>query len=129
MGTEYKKLRNQVLEKTNGKCWYCGKKLTIKAIVSSPVYAKQDTTAYFSIDHIDPQFRNGSDDLHNLVPSCRSCNSSKKYKTLEDYREWLQWKDIGRFTESQIVWLQSHGIEIPEPSKIEFYFEKLELKP
>lgn len=33
-------------------------------------------------DHVLPLARGGSDDIENIVPACRSCNSSKNAKTL-----------------------------------------------
>ena len=38
-----------------------------------------------SVDHIIPQHHGGTDELLNLVPSCKRCNSSKGKKDLNDY--------------------------------------------
>ena len=38
-----------------------------------------------SIDHMTPLTRGGSNDPDNLVPACRSCNSSKHDKTVLEY--------------------------------------------
>lgn len=40
----------------------------------------------YAIDHIYPVSRGGSNDIDNLTMSCRSCNSSKSDKILDD--EW-----------------------------------------
>ena len=37
------------------------------------------------VDHIVPKSKGGTDDANNLVPSCKSCNSSKKDKDLVDF--------------------------------------------
>lgn len=55
--------RATVWDTTGGKCWYCG-------IQTNPF---RD----FTIDHVVPVSKGGSDDLANLVPCCRSCNSRK----------------------------------------------------
>ena len=39
-----------------------------------------------SIDHVVPLSRGGKHEIENLLPACRSCNSSKGAKLLE---EWL----------------------------------------
>lgn len=63
--------REDVLRKTNGKCVYCGVLLSLTA---------GDPTS-FEPDHVLPVVEGGSDDMANLVPSCRSCNRKKRSKT------------------------------------------------
>ncbi len=65
-----KDLRRLVLERDNFKCVYCG-----------------DEKGPFEADHVIPRAKGGLDVLNNLVCACRSCNRSKKDKTLE---EWLE---------------------------------------
>jgi HNH endonuclease len=76
-------LRAQVWAKTDGHCWYCGKKM--------------NPWNDFTIEHMDPSSRGGCDDLGNLVPACQSCNSRKHRKTVEEYRAYLHEKKIVRF--------------------------------
>lgn len=56
-------VRAAVWDMTDGKCWYCG-------IQTNPF---RD----FTIDHVMPLVKGGSDSLDNLVPCCKSCNSRK----------------------------------------------------
>lgn len=64
--------RSAVLAKTSGKCVYCGVILSTKG-------GRPDS---YEPDHVLPVKEGGSDDVANLVPSCRSCNSKKRAKTL-----------------------------------------------
>ena len=127
MQVPYKKqggeIRQAVWDKTGGLCWYCGKEL-----IPSVVYQKgMDTTNFFHVDHVNARCKGGVDDLDNLVPACRSCNSSKRYKSVEEWRHYLTWLSIGEFSESQIEWLRKHGIEVPQPPPVVFYFETIGL--
>ena len=38
-----------------------------------------------TLDHVMPRSRGGSDEVENLVPACRSCNSSKGARTPEEW--------------------------------------------
>lgn len=50
------------------RCYYCGKQgLTLTR------------------DHVQPLARGGSDDIDNIVPACRSCNSSKARLTVDEF--------------------------------------------
>lgn len=49
------------------------------------------TTERLTIDHMIPLSRGGTDDIENIVPACRSCNSKKHDKTAEEFLE-----DTGR---------------------------------
>lgn len=55
--------RATVWDMTGGACWYCD-------IQTNPF---RD----FTIDHVIPVSKGGTDDLANLVPCCKSCNSKK----------------------------------------------------
>jgi len=108
--------------KSGGLCWYCGTQtdMNINPGVGGAIVSKK-----FTIDHIEPRRYGGNDDLDNLVPACWSCNCSKHRKNVEEFREMLRWRGIGRFTAQQVTWLRNHGIELPEPPEIVFYFEKI----
>jgi hypothetical protein len=103
------KLKKQAIwNKTGGRCWFCGQELT-----------------QMQIDHAVPRVKGGTHDLDNLLPACRPCNTTKKDKTIEEYRTYLQWQlvDTTPFTQSQIEYLASRGIEIPEPARLLFWGE------
>lgn len=72
MGTDQ---RAQVWAKTDGHCWYCGKQM--------------NPWDDFTVDHMDSRKQGGGDELPNLIPACKSCNSRKHAKTVEEYRGYL----------------------------------------
>lgn len=102
--------RQTVFEKTGGHCWYCGAKLDAAA---------------FDIDHATPKSRGGNSGLSNLLPACCRCNRSKRDKTVEEYRTWLEWCSVGcePFTVNQIAWLRSNNVFLPKPDHYFFWGE------
>lgn len=80
-----KTVREQVFRKNNGRCAICGQPLDMD---------------FFSIDHIFPLERGGTDDLPNLQPACCLCNAAKSNQTHDEFigRLWMwlayNWKDI-----------------------------------
>lgn len=66
--TAWRALRQEVFERDGWQCTYCG--------------SVEDPT----IDHIVPLIRGGTNDMDNLTPACRSCNSSKGDKLLNEWR-------------------------------------------
>lgn len=65
----------------SGPCVYCGKKAT-------------------EVDHVRPLSRGGIEHGANLVPACKSCNSAKKDRLLN---EWDEVKIARAVTKSRIV--------------------------
>lgn len=58
------------------------KKLGITSVGSNCVYCGKPAN---TVDHIIPKSKGGQDTDWNLVPSCKSCNSSKKDKSLAEF--------------------------------------------
>lgn len=117
MSKEYSKKRLElVFEKTQGRCAYCGKELSDDA----------------TIDHVIPRSKGGSNSLDNLLPSCRSCNTSKGVKSLEEFRFWRTFKvnNTPTFTTEQLLYL-STKVELSKlfPPLIKFYFETMQILP
>jgi 5-methylcytosine-specific restriction endonuclease McrA len=56
-----------LVEQFNGCCAYCGKPGT-------------------TIDHVVPLSKGGRDEIANVLPACKPCNSSKNNR---DLSEWL----------------------------------------
>jgi len=65
-----KQLRQQIIERDGLTCFYCKKELCEKEV---------------AIDHVKPYSKHGETSLDNLVVSCKSCNSKKHTKDVEDF--------------------------------------------
>lgn len=113
-------LRERVYRKTNGKCFYCGKGLTLNG------FQRKDR---MTIDHMVPRSRGGNGYYHNLVPCCKRCNRVKgDTKDLEQFRfeltmDHFQKKFRIRFTQKHIHFL-SNVVKVRLPIKhFVFHFE------
>jgi hypothetical protein len=66
------------------------------------------------------------DTIENMLPACRSCNNYKSTLTIEKFRKSIErWPDVlsnGNTTYRNAV---RFGMAIPNPHKVEFYFEKI----
>lgn len=82
-------MRSFVFGKTNGHCVYCGVQI--------------DPFLTFHIDHLHPISRGGSNDPDNLLPACKSCNSSKSARSIEEFR---------RQRGGGLFWFEREGIEL-----------------
>lgn len=61
--------RNNVYLRDNGKCQYCGRKVTRDA---------------FTYEHVIPRFKGGKTTWENVVVACVSCNQRKAHRTPEE---------------------------------------------
>jgi len=62
---------NYIYDKTGGYCYYCGKKIDWSN------YGAHGEKGAWTVDHMLPVSRGGTDHMNNLVPACIPCNSSK----------------------------------------------------
>lgn len=76
--------RRIILDKTGGKCAYCG------------IDLDPDT---FHADHAQSSFNGGSDDTDNLLPACFLCNPRKNHRDVDEFREWVKGHMIQRAQE------------------------------
>lgn len=65
-----------VCQKYNNSCIYCG------------------SSERITIEHRQPISLGGNNSFHNLAPACLSCNSGKRNKTENQYREWRRAKGL-----------------------------------
>lgn len=81
-----RKLRMEVIERDGNACVYCGR----MGGVLSQTDVKAD--GYMHIDHVIPVAQGGSNDISNLVCSCRRCNLEKGDRTPDE--AGMQWPVI-----------------------------------
>jgi len=65
----------QVWNRTNGKCYFCQKSLG----------KLQNRHGRWEMEHIQPISKGGTNDLHNIVASCCSCNRKKGTKSVQEF--------------------------------------------
>ena len=111
-----KKVREAVYQKYNGHCAYCGREIAYKDM---------------QVDHFYPLRAwgiedAGTDDISNLMPSCRMCNHYKRANSLETFRRYI--KEIPRkLRQNYIYKVGSVYGNVEEHEKpIKFYFEQQE---
>ena len=111
-----KKIREQVYNKYDGHCAYCGRKINYKDM---------------QIDHFIPQRRwsaEQSNDISNLMPSCRSCNHYKRAHSLETFRRYI-FEIPKKLKENYIYKIGLiYGNVIENEHPIKFYYEECEEK-
>ena len=105
-----KKIREQVYQKCNGHCAYCGCELEYKDM---------------QVDHVKSVYwYSGTNDIDNLLPSCRMCNFYKSTFTLDEFRKNLEALHE-RLRKTFIYRLAlKYGLVEENRKKIKFYFER-----
>jgi hypothetical protein len=121
--------KEAVWNKSGGICWYCG--IQTKRMKIEHVQIGDETKGkylnQFCSDHIIPLSRGGSNEIDNLVPSCRKCNSRKGIKTLDEFRYRQAWRFLVGFvfSKKQLMYLRSIGVVLPPLEKsFKFWFEE-----
>lgn len=107
-----KDIRRKVYEKIDGHCAYCGCELEYKDM---------------QVDHVKSLYwYNGTNDLDNLMPSCRSCNHYKSTQSVESMRENLSLipQRLTRDNASFRLALK-YGLIAINKKPVKFYFERM----
>jgi len=114
-----KKKRHIIHDKFGGHCAYCGKKIAYEDM---------------QVDHKVPIYRGygtlvgverGTDDIDNLMPSCRSCNFRKGTMSVEQFRNELVKQCEGIVKRSfQVRQSIDYGLIKVDIHPITFYYEK-----
>ena len=110
----------EIYTKYSGKCSYCGCDISLEN---------------FHIDHIKPlnrgvpqtiNERKIKNNINNLTPSCKRCNSSKKNMPLEVWRESLWYGARERLrNDAKFMILLNMGSIVIIMTPVVFHFESL----
>lgn len=108
-----KKTRLAVYKKFDGHCAYCGREIAYKDM---------------QVDHFQPLRAwgiddAGTDDISNLMPSCRMCNHYKRANSLETFRRYIQ--EIPKKLHDNYIYKVGvvYGNVIENEKPIKFHFE------
>ena len=114
-----------VFDKSSGRCWYCGKALSIDSRYATV------TRDSFAIDHFIPIHAGGPDTIDNLVPACCACNCQNGRHDIEHMRDQCTRRDAGcpPFNRAQIAYLKRRGFDLMALPRHVFWFEKNEVFP
>ena len=115
-----KKVREEVYNKTNGKCAYCGCELPKRWHIDHVVPVERDfTTKKYT--------GNGTDAIDNLLPACPSCNIFKSCGSLQQFRESIRhtYSTVATSGTTTFLIAERFGVVERYVIDVEFYFEKL----
>jgi 5-methylcytosine-specific restriction endonuclease McrA len=70
-----KSKREQIYNKYNGRCAYCGQKIEYKDM---------------QVDHIRAKYLGGEDSIDNYMPSCKACNFYKSTLDIESFKKRIE---------------------------------------
>ena len=101
--------RQEIYQKYNGHCAYCGREIAFRDM---------------QVDHLIPKANGGTDDMDNLMPSCRSCNHYKRAETLESFRRMIETIPVKLGKREYIFKVgMTYGFWNDKKRKVKFYFE------
>jgi 5-methylcytosine-specific restriction endonuclease McrA len=111
-----KAIREQVYNKYDGRCAYCGNKLDYKDMQVDhiiPISAKWINKPYLA------------NNINNLMPSCRVCNNWKSNLSVEEFRKSLQnqLNILNRDSSHFRIACKYELLRIIEDKPIIFYYE------
>lgn len=109
------KTRQKVYQKYDGHCAYCGREIDYKDM---------------QVDHFQPLRAwgiedSGTDNLSNLMPSCRMCNHYKRANSIETFRRYIS--EIPKKLRENYIYKVGvvYGNVTENEKPIVFYYEKV----
>jgi 5-methylcytosine-specific restriction endonuclease McrA len=124
-----KKTREQVFNKCNGKCAYCGNPLE-KGWHVDHFEAKRRINEWDSekrkFIYTGNDYNEAKDHIGNYMPSCASCNINKHSMSLEEFRDLIQnFVNSLNKTSVQYKIAKRYGLLQETPKPVVFYFETI----
>jgi hypothetical protein len=114
------KFRQDVFDKSQGNCWYCGVILAKGWHVDHfyPVVRVGDAMLYPELDTID-----------NMVPSCPQCNMMKSSMPIESFRSTITEfvTSLNKY-KTQYKFAKKYGLVLEVDKPVTFFFEVRGLK-
>jgi 5-methylcytosine-specific restriction endonuclease McrA len=104
--------REEVYQKYDGHCAYCGRKVDYEDM---------------QVDHFTPRNIGGTNDMDNLMPACRRCNHYKRANSLEGWRKMIE--EVPKKLERDCYIYRTaldYGLVVPKRRKVRFYFEEVD---
>ncbi len=111
-----KKVRQQVYEKYDGHCAYCGKEIGLSEMQVDHLIPQRPFVREYSPEKVNA--------FENLMPSCRRCNHYKRANPLELFRQYIE--EIPRKLKENYIYKVGldYGLVEEHTQKIVFYFER-----
>lgn len=102
--------KDTILKKTNNKCAYCGCDILQWQDYYDLLDSHKHKYEIAQIDHIHSKFNGGEDHPDNLIGCCKTCNSRKGKRNIEDFRMYYRrlQNNVPSFTDIQLEWLIKH---------------------
>lgn len=131
-----KKQRQQVWDKSNGHCWYCGSKLPDKGWHADHIKPIFRTTEVVPIEerknrHVFELKQTGEcsipdrDRVENMVPACAPCNLFKGTYSIEGFRKQLEQQvERGRKSSVNFRTAERFGLIAVNSQAVVFWFEQ-----
>ena len=120
MATINKKIRQEVYDKYNGHCAYCGQKIELNKMQVDHFIPKR-----WADERYPDREMEDLNVIENYMPACRRCNFYKNAKDLETFRYDLTNRLLNNLRKTFNYQLaMQYGILQENIEPVEFYFEK-----
>jgi 5-methylcytosine-specific restriction endonuclease McrA len=120
-----KEKRQKVYEKYNGHCAYCGKEIEYNEMHVDHFIPKYHTWSDSDIDRNNKIINRGTDNITNLMPSCRRCNYHKATLSINEFKQVIAHKI--KVCNDNVAYkiAKDYGLVKETGIAIKFYFEQL----